>query len=278
MSDTSLDRAFQRCDHGLVHYRERPADAEASQPPLLLLHASPSCSRSLAPIMAADTSGRRLLAPDTPGNGDSCPLAEAAPDIGDYARAMDAFCEALGLGAVDVFGSHTGAHIAIELAALVPSRVRRIAIDGLLVLDNSERRDFLAHYAPPKIPDELGSQFHWAWQYIRDQMIFFPHFRKDREHLRGAGVFDPALLHELTLDVLRSLETYHLSYEAVFRHDVSARVAAPQCPIRWLDSGEDYQRPGIELLSARAQQPSIVPVTHAPATVAAALEAFSMEP
>ncbi|MFK7830452.1 MAG: alpha/beta fold hydrolase [Congregibacter sp.] len=275
MSNAMIDRAFLRLDEGLVHYRERPG--EGTQPPLLMLHASPNSSRSLEPILTAYSEGRRLIAPDTPGCGDSARPVVEQPAIADYADAMDRFCDALGLGAVDVFGSHTGAHIGLELAVRKPERVRRLVVDGLLVMSDSERDDFLANYAPHKAPDASGSQFHWAWQYIRDQMIFFPHFRKDIEHLRAGGVFDADFLHRMTMDILGSLETYHLTYEAVFRHAVAEALSAVTCPVRWLDTGEGYLDAGMHLLRDTAAQASIVQLKHTPDAFAEQIAVFCLE-
>jgi pimeloyl-ACP methyl ester carboxylesterase len=278
VSELLLDRAFVRLEHGRLHYRERAATAEGAElPPLLLLHASPNCSRSLAPIMLAEGSGRRLLALDTPGNGDSDPLAAAAPEMSDYADAVEAFCVALALDRVDIFGSHTGAHIGVEMAGRWPGRVRCVAVDGLLRLSDAERQEYLDTYAPHRTPDEIGSQFHWVWQYVRDQMIFFPHFKKDRAHLRAGGIFDPQFLHQMALDVLRALPTYHLAYQAVFRHDVAAALSAADCPLRWLDTGEGYLDAGMQLLRERAPQGSVVSVAHDPAAFAAAIADFCRE-
>ena len=277
MSQTLIDRAFVRLDEGLLHYRERAGGAAPEQPPLLMLHASPSSGVSMQPVMQAFAPGRRLIAPDTPGNGDSArPLAEQ-PEMADYADALDRFCDALGLETVDIFGSHTGAHIGVELAVRRPERVRGLVVDGLLVLTAPEREEYLARYAPPKVPDETGSQFHWVWQYVRDQMIFFPHFRKDLEHLRAGGIFDPRFLHSMALDVLRTLDTYHLAYEAVFRHDIATALSELTRPIRWLDIGHGYLDDALALMQERAAGASVVRVGHAPEDIAAAIDAFGEE-
>jgi pimeloyl-ACP methyl ester carboxylesterase len=274
MSDFPIDRGFVRLDEGLVHYRERRGAPDPKQPPLLLLHASPASSRSLEPVMAAYPPGRRLLAPDTLGNGASVRPAPAQPEIADYADAMERFCDALDVAEVDVFGSHTGAHIALEMAARAGTRVRRVVLDGVLTLTAAEREEYLAQYAPPQQPDASGAQFHWAWQYIRDQMVFFPHFRKDSEHLRHGGVFDGRVLHELTLDILNSLETYHLAYEAVFRHDIAAALGNAKCPLLWLDNGETYLDAGKQLTLASAPHAKVAEIAHTPGAIAEAIEQF----
>ena len=89
-----IDRGFVRLAEGLVHYRS--AGAENGRP-LVMLHASPASSQSLEPLAGVVAPLRRVLMPDTPGNGASCPPAAAEPDLSAYADLIDRFCEQLGL-------------------------------------------------------------------------------------------------------------------------------------------------------------------------------------
>jgi pimeloyl-ACP methyl ester carboxylesterase len=219
------DRAFVRLREGLLHYRHS-GEARAGARPVWMMHASPASSRSVEPLALelAHRHGRRVFAPDTPGNGDSAPLALAEPQLGDYADAFVRALDALQLGRVDLYGFHTGAHIAIEMALAHPDRVGALVLDGLLWLEDGEREAFLAEYAPPLRPDANGTQVFTALQFIRDQAWFFPHFRRDPAHNLGGGAMPPALLHGLTVDLLKAAETYHLAYNAVFRHRLEERL------------------------------------------------------
>ena len=102
-----------------VHFRHA-----GEGPPLLMLHASPGSSKQLEGKIEALSRHHRVIAPDTPGNGDSTPLDIAAPAISDYAAALVQFLDAMGLEQCDVYGSHTGANIGLELAVRSPERVR----------------------------------------------------------------------------------------------------------------------------------------------------------
>lgn len=281
MDETGIDRGYARLDEGLVHYRQRGAGeagrAGEGETPLLLLHASPNSGRSMVPIMQAYAGERRLIAPDTLGNGQSVRPAPSQPELADYANAMDRFCDELGLETVDVFGSHTGAHIGLELAVQNPARVRHLIVDGLLVLTAEEREDYLQNYAPLIEPDAAGSQFHWVWQYIRDQMIFFPHYKKDLDHLRAGGVFDAQFLHHMCMDILNSLDTYHLAYEAVFRHDVRACLERMSKPMCWLDTGEGYLDTGLELMRETVPHATVAKASHTPDAFAEVLATLAAE-
>lgn len=233
-----ITRNFVSTASGEVHFRScGSGDAGV---PLVALHASPSSSKSLVPLLAEMEPQRRIIAPDTMGNGQSDPHPSAAPDIADYAAAMEHMADAIGLEQLDLYGSHTGAHIAIEWAIAQPDRVRSLILDGIAYLPGDLRAEYLANYAPPIAPDAIGTQFHQAWNFIRDQMVFFPHYRKDADHLRVGGTFDPATLHELTMDVLGSLDTYHLAYEAVFRHDLAERLPLVAQPTMLIVPKDDH--------------------------------------
>ncbi len=249
-----IDREFIRAPHGLLHLRRAAPDGPASPgrlapaPPLVMLHASPASSLSLEPLLVELAGSRPCLAPDTPGFGDSAPLPMASPAIADYAQAL---WHATPAPRVDLYGFHTGAHIAFEMALLQPARVRCVVLDGLLVLDDAERAEYLARYAPPIGVDEQGSQFFRALLYIRDQAWFFPHFRRDAQHNLRGGAMPPAVLHMLTLDLLKALGTYHLAYQAVFRHRVLERVAQLRCPVFLLADAADPTRDGVAQAAAR---------------------------
>lgn len=217
-----IDRAFVRIAEGQVHYRTAGKSGEAI--PLFLLHASPSSSVSLESTIIELAPHRLVIAPDTLGNGDSAKPAPAEPDVAYFADTMDRACDALGHDQVDVYGFHTGAHIALEWALLNPSRVRRLIFDGFAVVNDETREELLANYAPAKSPTSDGSQFHWAWNFLRDQMIFYPYYKRDSDHLREGGDLDPGRLHTMTVEVLKALTSYHLPYRAVFNHDLQSRL------------------------------------------------------
>jgi pimeloyl-ACP methyl ester carboxylesterase len=283
------DRAFLRLPEGLLHYRHagwrQPAGTAAAGvtvaggaagagaargagagagtgagahanalPPVWMMHASPASSRSTEPLALALAMrhGRAVVAPDTPGNGDSAPLAVPQPEVADYADAFVRALDALGIAQADLYGYHTGAHVAIEMALAHPSRVRRLVLDGLLWLeDEAERAEYLAQYAPPLRPDANGTQVFTALQFIRDMAWFFPHFRRDPAHNLRGGAMPPELLHTLTVDLLKAATTYHLAYRAVFRHRLEARL--PQLashPVLLMADAGDPTRPGVARAAA----------------------------
>lgn len=249
---TGPERAFLRVREGLIHYRHAApgSEAAAADRPVWMMHASPASSRSLEALLMAMGRTRRAIAPDTPGNGDSAPLSGHAPALGDYADAFLRSMDALGIERADLYGYHTGAHIAIEMAILRPDRIGSLVLDGLLWLEDSERADYLAQYAQPLVPDAQGTQVFRALQFIRDQAWFFPHFRRDAAHNLGGGAMPPALLHALTVDLLKAAETYHLAYHAVFRHRLEERLPLLRRPVLLLGDEGDPTRHSIPRAAA----------------------------
>ncbi len=252
----TVNRHFVRLDEGLVHYRE--AGHSHSGLPLLMMHASPASSAFLEPLMEVLGQSRRVIAPDTLGNGDSAPPSQNSPTVADYADSMDRFLGALAIEQCDVYGTHTGSHIGVELALLSPQRVRHLAMHGVAVLSAQEQAEFLAHYAPPQVPDDIGGQFNWAFHYVRDQMIFYPHFRKNAQHIRFGGHLDPEFLHTLAVGLLKNLTHYHKTYHAVFRHGLLERLATVSVPVCLLTHEDDPLKDATTLVAAECSNVQIV--------------------
>jgi pimeloyl-ACP methyl ester carboxylesterase len=242
-SPAQILRGFVSISEGQVHYRSGGAGAGR---PLWMVHPSPASSVSLVPLMRELGRTRRVIAPDTLGNGDSAPPAVATPDIEYYADASLRIMDALGIDSVDLYGSHTGAHIVTEMALARPDRFGRMILDGIAMFSPDDKRDFLAHYAPHVEPDVFGSQFHWAWHFVRDQGWFFPYFRRDVAHLRTVAPPGADTLHEITVEVLKSIRTYHLAYRAAFAHADAARLPQVSLPTLVMANASDPLSSGVQ--------------------------------
>jgi pimeloyl-ACP methyl ester carboxylesterase len=231
-SSAAIERAFVRLNEGQLHLRRLPASGP--EMPLLLFHASPASSWFMQGLMlalrAAGHAGE-IIAPDTLGNGDSPAPASAEPDIPYFAGSMNRLCDELGFDQVDVYGTHTGARIACEFAAAWPDKVRRVVLDGITEYPDDFREEVIANYAPTVEPDEYGRHLIWAFNFCRDQALYFPHFRKSPETRLGGAMPPPAVLHRITLDVLKALDTYPLPYIAAFRYRAFERMPAVAAPV-----------------------------------------------
>ena len=215
-----IGRAYADVAGIQLHYRY----AGASQlPALLLLHQSPSSSVMYEPLMLALADRFFLLAPDTPGFGNSDPLPGSEPlEIADYARVIQAFVASLGITPCAVFGHHTGAAIAVQLEHDFPGTAAAMALSGPTLLDAAQKQNLPA-MASPFAFDEQGQHLQAMWQRIR---------AKDPEA--------PLALSQRELQLAFSCgDSYQASYSAVTRQDFAGQLPAIACPVRVFAGDQD---------------------------------------
>jgi pimeloyl-ACP methyl ester carboxylesterase len=220
-------RGFVTVAGGQVHYREAGGGRAL---PLVLLHPSPGSGKMLTPLLREMAASRRTIALDTRGNGDSTPLDLPDPGMADFAAATLEALDALGIATFDLFGSHTGASIAMETAILAPGRVRRLVIDSMGLWSPQRRDAYLAQNSPVVEPDLMGSQFNWAFNYCRDQYLFWPWYERTAAARRAGGLPEPQVLHDFAVEVLKALGSYHHSYRAAARHPKRDRLPLIDVP------------------------------------------------
>ena len=227
MSKLDVRRGFVDLDGGQIHYRTA---GEGGTRPLVMIHASPGSSKGLEPLLRAMAADRRVIAPDTLGNGDSSGEIEDGAEIQFFAGvALDALTR-LGLQRFDLYGTHTGGSIAAEIAIAAPDRVGRLILDGLGLYPPELQRELLDRYAPEMKPDHQGMHLAWTWHFVRDTYLFWPWYRQDHEHRRPLGLPPARTLHEKVVEVLKAIETYHHPYRAAFRYDKRARLPLLRVP------------------------------------------------
>lgn len=217
-----IRRGFADAGEGQIHYRRAGPTADL---PLVAIHQSPGSSKQLEGLMQELAAlGRDVIAPDTPGNGDSEPLALAQPEIGDLAAAAFGAIDGLALDRFDLYGSHTGASIAMEIAIAHPDRVRKIVIDGMGLYSGGLQSEVLDRYAREIAPDAEATHLMKVWHFCRDQHLFWPYYNRTAQGRLPDGLPDDDYMHDFTVEVLKALRTYHLSYRAAFRHPKRDRL------------------------------------------------------
>jgi pimeloyl-ACP methyl ester carboxylesterase len=225
-----IDREFVRISEGQVHVR-RVQGAEGRRP-LCMIHLSPLSSKSLIPLMTSLCEvgfDAPLVAPDTLGNGESAPPTPPEPDIAYFADSLARVLDALGVDSIDLFGMHTGARTACEFALAHPGRVHRLVLDGITEYPPETRALFKERYTPKFEPDAFGTHFIKAFNCFRNQFLYFPWFLEDAAHSLNKTMPEPRVLHELTMEVLNSLDTYQLAYNAAFNYPSDSKVPALKC-------------------------------------------------
>lgn len=214
---------------------------------------------------------RQVFAPDTLGFGDSPGPVQDVPNAEDYAESVVRIMDALSLDACDVYGSHTGAHIACELAIRYPDRVRRLVFDGIGMFSPDDKEDFLANYAPAVEPDEFGQHMTWAWHFVRDQVLHFPYFRRTPDARRTEATMPPpSAIHNVVVEVLKGLTTYHKGYRAAFRHPDRDRLPLITQRTLCAASADDPLVDGVDDAAALVpnSEKTVLPSEHSPESIA----------
>jgi pimeloyl-ACP methyl ester carboxylesterase len=243
----SIKRGFVDIPEGQLHYREL---REQPGRVVVMLHSNPGSSAMLLPMIERVGRFRPVIAPDTLGFGDSSPGRQEWPQIADYATATLAALDALGIERFDLYGNHTGANIAVEIALAQPERVGCVILDGIALYSPEMKKDLLANYAPPVLPDYEGRHLLWTWHFVRDQWLFWPWFRRDREHRRDLSLPDPEYLNAVVLDVLKSLGSFQAGYRASFQYAKEERLPLLRVPTLVASSPTDIFFPELDQVAA----------------------------
>ena len=210
---------------GRMHLRRA---GPAGHRPVIVLHSAPGSAAPLAGLIAALATDRDVIAPDYLGNGESGKPAGPV-DIAELARDVVALADTLGLPRFDLWGTHTGASIALEVGVIAPDRVGCAILEGPVLLPPALNQDILANYFPPLAPHPWGLHLQQAWNMRREMFLFWPWYRAEPAAARPLGIPDPAFLHDWTVGLLQSGASYHRSYRAAFEYDTPARLPLLAC-------------------------------------------------
>jgi pimeloyl-ACP methyl ester carboxylesterase len=223
---TSVSRHFATLGETQVHYRRAGAG-----PAVLLLHQSPASSGELVPLMGRLAGRFTAIAPDMPGYGASDPCEGVNLCIEFLADRLAAFMDELGIATAAVYGLHTGASVALSLARRHPRRLAVAICEGLLCLDEPERREYLSRYVEPFVPRSDGGHLAWLWTRIKDQSLFFPWYERTAAARLDLDATPIPALAARAADWLRSGTGYTAGYTAAFNYDPRADLAYIDVPL-----------------------------------------------
>lgn len=133
--------------------------------PIVLLHQTASSSAMFEGLMAEMAKECWLIAPDTPGFGASAWPTEP-PTIPLYAQTIHEALMMLGVRECWLFGHHTGAAIAVEIAARFPHLILKLVLSGPPYLDEAQKERLLLDLRTHKIQPD-GSHLVGIWENIR---------------------------------------------------------------------------------------------------------------
>jgi pimeloyl-ACP methyl ester carboxylesterase len=202
---------------GQVHYRYR----RGTGTPIVCLHQTASSSAMFERVMTLWPGDEPLYALDTPGFGGSYE-PEGQPTMTDYGRVLLEATRALGFDRMHLFGHHTGACIAIEMAVAVPERVASLAMIGPVTISREEAGAFKSVYPKDFRIRADGSHLPKMWDYVAGI----------------GGNSTPELHHREFVDTARAWAGHIRVYTAIWDQDFTALYERVEAPL-WIACSPD---------------------------------------
>ena len=207
-------KGYVNVNHGQMHYR-----TAGSGPPVILVHGSPSSSRTYIDLMGRLSDQFTVIALDTPGYGNSTPLMPGGqPEITDFARVLAETVTALGLERSVLFGSHTGAKITLQYAVDHPDRVAALVMDGLSIPPGPIDYVWNKNYLTPFTINEDGSFIAYEWTRGKDFGRNFPWYDKSPATRSNTTDPDAQTMHNARIDIFSAGPHYSAGYGAAMRY------------------------------------------------------------
>lgn len=222
-----MDKGFVSVEGNALHYVRH-----GRGPAVVMLHAAPCSSKVMAPTQRVWGERFTTIAFDLPGFGRSQLPEHETVRTEDLADMIAGGMRALGLSQAALYGRHTGAGVAVELARRSPELVSMVLTDGFPVFQNPYSEERIAEYLKPITPRWDGSHLVWAWFRYREQHIFWPWDRPFRENRADTNVPDLDFLYRGSVELLQAAPTYAKVYASAFRHaglKMIGKVEPPVC-------------------------------------------------
>lgn len=255
-----MQKGYVDISQGQIHYRSK----EGSGTPIICFHQTASSSAMFEKFAAAYNGPEPIYALDTPGFGGSFD-PEGMPTMADYASMLGDAIKALGFAEVHLFGHHTGASLAIEIATSNPELVASLMMIGPVVLTAEERQAFGGVYPQPFELKADGSHLQTMWDYV--------------ESIGGNSSLE--LHHREMVDTARAWEGHIKVYSKIWDQDFSALYERVSVPMLIMCAQKDILWPMFE--RAKEMRPDATAVEipgsnfqpdEAPADVANAVKSY----
>jgi pimeloyl-ACP methyl ester carboxylesterase len=208
-------------------------------PPVMVLHASPLSSAFMQGHIEHLARDFSVLAVDTPGYGASDPLPAAPTSLADYGKHLLSAASNYGWEKFALYGTATGAQIALATAKLAPARVVKLVLDNCAHFEKELRDAWIQDYFPDL--SALGDGSHWrkAWDIAAAQFQYFPwHIQSAVTALNRAS--PPAdMITQMAMGFLAAKPSYAEAYQLAFQaEDVKSfeQLTVPTILIDWRGS------------------------------------------
>lgn len=256
---------------GQIHFH---CNGDANTVPLLIQHDAASSIGTVEPITQSIVGQRTVFAFDMPGSGDSDRIIPAeGVEVAAYATVLKQALNYIGLDTVDFYGMWGGGFVGLDLALNYPGQVRRLVMSNVFEHTPDEQADMIANYTPDVSPVWHGGHLLQCWHQMRDQGIYYPWFKRQREGVVWREPFlETGMVHERVCSLLKAGNMYQTAYRSHFLyptyqklrdsgvptllatstwdpnnlHTLAAAESAPNCAFQYLD--EDFTKWGLSFL------------------------------
>jgi pimeloyl-ACP methyl ester carboxylesterase len=222
-----------------IHYR-----IMGEGPLLFLLHPSPTSGLTMVPLMQLLANHFTVIAPDTPNYGLSDALPKVPETIYDFIPYFDSFFGQLKSQCNDdhsitIYGSATGAQIAIAYALTHPIKVKQLFIDNAAHFTYEQRAEILKNYFIDTTPKADGTHLQELWQMIQSLCVYFPWHTPIEENRFNTNEPTPQQIQFILNHILTASAAYKYGYLAAFAHEEAQYVQNLKIPttiFKWLGS------------------------------------------
>lgn len=213
--------------------------------PVVFLHDLPGSARADETFIKALGRGRTAFGLDLPGCNDSEALA--APSAEAYAGQIVGALDALGLEEIDLVANGMSTPLALYVAAHHSSRVRKLALDGVVTANADLRQEMKVNYTPDLRPMLDGSHMHRCWHMLRDQTAQWPWYDGSAGAIRKITPdMDPMTLHMRLIDTLKQWEHAGDAIAAALDIDAKSILGQVQSQTLVFETEDDVRYDGAQ--------------------------------
>ncbi len=225
--------------------------------PVMLLHASPLSSFFMAGHIEKLQAKHQVLAVDTPGYGNSDPLPAPPKALEDYALKLLEAARKYGWDSFRLYGTATGAQIALCMAKLAPDRITKLVIDNCGHFDVGLRAMWEKDYFPELVAKPDGSHWQQAWDIAKAQSEYFPWHIKSGMTALNRPAPPPEIITRMAIGFIDSNPSYDIAYRLAFAAEDIASFVGLTVPTTLIDWQGSIVRAHVQMLIDKGLPPCV---------------------
>jgi pimeloyl-ACP methyl ester carboxylesterase len=208
-----------------IHYRTM-----GSGEVIVLLHASPRSGKMLENFGKMLSVHFKVVIPDLPGYGYSDSIPEKVETLYDVVPYLKEFFEALNLIKISIYGTATGAQLAIAYTLTYPNDVKGLFLDNPAHFSEEECDKISENYFIDLSPKADGSHLKDLWNHVRESMMYFPWYDHSAEN--QFSTIEPSLyiITDTVNEYLVAGIRYDELYRAAFLHERVEKIQQLRVP------------------------------------------------